>query len=102
MQLQESVSSHIFVHKGTGAILRPHYPDLGSGVDKYETIDDCALGFLSSVQEDLEFEEECLTELGHLLHEKETELEIARDEAERCAARLRTWRIASKSGSRGH
>lgn len=89
VQLQETVSSHMRVHRGTGAILSPHYPDLGSGVDKYEMIDDCALGFLSSVQEDLEYEERCLTELGRLLHEKETELEIARDEAARCAGRLR-------------
>ena len=88
VRLQESVSSHMLVHKGTGVILRPHYPDLGSGVDKYETIDDCALGFLSSVQEDMEYEERCLMELQRLLHEKETELEIARDEADRCAARL--------------
>lgn len=89
VQLQESASSHIIVHKGTGAILRPLYPDLGSGVDKYETIDDCALGFLSSMQEDLEYEGGCLNELERMLHEKETELEIAEDEARRCATRLR-------------
>ncbi len=89
MQLQESASHHIPVHRGTGVILRPHYPDLGVGIDKYETIEDCALGFLSSVQEDLTYEEGCLRELERLLHEKETELEIARDEAELCATRLR-------------
>ena len=89
MRLQESVSCHILVHKGTSVILRPHYPDLGSAVDKYETIEDCALGSLPGVQEDLDYEGKCLTVLGRLLHEKETELEIARDEAERCAARLR-------------
>jgi hypothetical protein len=89
VQLQESASSHIFVRRGTGAILCPYYPDLGSGIDKYETIDDCALGFLSCVQDDLEYEETCLRELERLLREKETELEIARDEAKRCATRLR-------------
>lgn len=89
VRLQESASSHILVHRGTGFILRPYYPDLGSGVDKYETIDDCALGFLSSVQEDLEYERGCLRELERLLHEKESELDIARDEARRCGGRLR-------------
>jgi len=89
VQLQESASSHILVHRGAGAVLRPYYPDLGSGVDKYETIDDCALGFLSSVQEDLDYEERCLRELERLLQEKETELDIAQDEARRCATRLR-------------
>ena len=88
VQLQESTSLHILVHRGTGVILRPHYPDLGIGVDKYEMIEDCALGFLSSVQEDLTYQEECLRKLEPLLHEKQTELEIARDEAKRCAARL--------------
>jgi hypothetical protein len=101
VRLQESASSHILVHQGTGAILRPHYPDLGSGVDKYETIDDCALGFLSSVQEDLEYEERCLKELERLLHEKETVLEIAREEAERCAARLRDIENSIQERKRG-
>ena len=101
VQLQESASSHILVHSGTGAILRPHYPDLGSGLDKYETIDDCALGFLSSVQEDLEYEGGCLRELERLLHEKETELEIVRDEARRCAARLRDMEDSIRERKQG-
>jgi hypothetical protein len=89
MRLAESISSHISVHRGTGVILSPYYPDLGSGADNYETIEDCTLGFLSSVQEDLGYEEQCLRELGRLLREKETELQIAREEAQRSAARLR-------------
>ena len=89
VQLQDCASLHILVHRGTGVILRLQYPDLGVGVDKYETIEDCALGFLSSVQEDLTYQEGCLRELEPLLYEKRTELEIAREEAKRCAARLR-------------
>ena len=100
-QLQERVSTHIVVHRGTGAILRPQYPDLGSGVDKYETIDDCALGFISTVQDDLKYEEGCLTQLRHLLHGRRTELEIARDEAERCADRLRNMENSIQERKQG-
>jgi len=101
MQVQESVSFHILVHKGTSAILCPHYPDLGSGADKYETIGDFALNFLSGVQQDLEYEESCLKELRRLLLEKETELGIARDEVERCATRLQDMENSIQERKRG-